>query len=1526
VIASRSAAAREKRRARWQAEEACDFDPPVAAVSAQQGSSAPGPVVQGGGPTGQFLRLVNNNVNSQSNHYAYDLTDPGAFSTITADFDIRTSGGPNPADGMAFMLLPTSAYGAAGVGPGGYFGAEEPNFPGIFAVGVDLYPAGGGVNDVSAHWNGREVRNGRLNPAQVDLDSGAFHRIHTEVQQIGPGSNILLQATNDVNGAASPTVTAVQQYVYGLLPYEDRVQLSARTGGANMDVDLDNINVQYSNPYVPPPTVSLPPGKVMQDFDSLGTTPFITTQYGTTPGPLVVPGGPTGNFIRLANDNVANQRGAIGFDRGGLVGPSPGGLRMQFDFRMGGGGDGADGFGVAFLNTANYGTSGAAPNFSEEPNLTNSFGLGIDIHDNGAGDVSQDSISFHWNGAKVGEADLTGRMDLENGVFNRAQVLLAPTTDGAVATVVITPNVHGPTPGAPVSATVEIPGFNPYEGRLAFTARTGGLNADHDLDNIEAESVDLTTLGVMGHSSGGSVWHFTSDPGFVDDPSGLVGSVSLPGGAPASAQLAVPRSLTADPFYVVVEATDQGSPPAFAGTLMAPYGYVFDANQDGDQDPGEAQFFTTQGLGPDNVVGWAGSAGLVPPSNFQFPADEVGAAGLPFPAGTERVWYGPVSGTAYFSAQVPPVIQGEWVPPTPLEVTGTPEPSVSAEPGLTARVLRTDGVALRDIDTAMSAMNIFTPDGPGHYATSESVLSRLDLGDTAGSFPGYEAILSPHHNDVEGDGEDTAARFTGYLYIPSDNYVRTFAVASDDGYRLKIGETVVLEYPDDRGMPASPEVVTVSFPQAGYWPIEVDYYNGTSASGLEVSSRAGGWWPLEWNPTDFKILGDPSDDLVVLQRPIPSATVGGDGLLGWYHDRSGDDFGPLRGWRNDLTTGTGSPAETEFNFPDNFAYGPWGNLEDNFKVRWVGTINIPTDGNYNFRMDTDDRSAIFIDVDGDGVVDPAPGGNWAWTVTWNNVPLSAGPHKVEFWALEYGGGEWSRLQWQKPGDPGLSNVPADVFTWEVTTGVGANSAGSPLLSGAIAGAETAGDGALVQAVGEARLPGNNAVDNTAEAIQYFQLDPDAGTIQARSRVNITDTSGTGTFGGDDRYPGLEAPGPHGGNGWDNVAFRTRALFYSPGNETYSFAVASDDGFRIDINGRTFGWLNGGRGQSGTNSNYLYVYFPEPGFYKFDLHHYEGGGGAGIELSHKTIGTQSDLNLLVASPDPEVEGYSIDLANRFYTFSTHARLSRYSTDLNGAAFAYVPALGLSIPPDHWALQAQAPPGGGPPQPGLLAEYYDFSATYAWDAAHKVGERAVLTSGDFNFGDNYAYGPWGNLENNFGVRYTGFLDVPVSGTYSFHMDSDDVSWIFIDIDGDGALEAAPGNDNWHVYWDVDLAAGLHAVEFRSREFGGGESSRLSWIMPGDTAWQYIPAQYFVQNAYDGAWLAMMYGSGQIGDMLDDALIQRFPYDPDTEYTLRLITSFFGQTAIAELTTVFVPEPTTCLLLAGGLLLLVRRRRRN
>ena len=66
-----------------------DFDTTSPGVTSTQSGSAPGPVVTTGGPTGDFLRLINDATASQRNQYSYDRTDAGAFSTVTADFDFR---------------------------------------------------------------------------------------------------------------------------------------------------------------------------------------------------------------------------------------------------------------------------------------------------------------------------------------------------------------------------------------------------------------------------------------------------------------------------------------------------------------------------------------------------------------------------------------------------------------------------------------------------------------------------------------------------------------------------------------------------------------------------------------------------------------------------------------------------------------------------------------------------------------------------------------------------------------------------------------------------------------------------------------------------------------------------------------------------------------------------------------------------------------------------------------------------------------------------------------------------------------------------------------------------------------------------------------------------------------------------------------------------------------------------------------------------------------------------------------------
>lgn len=464
-----------------------NFDPPNPAVTNTQSGPplAAAPQPADAGSTGQFLRLVYDGTGWQGNHYSYDRTDPGQWSTITADFDFRCTStiGGAAGDGMGMMLLPTSTYGTTGAGPTGWWGVEEPNQPGTFGVGIDLYHPST-VNDMSIHWDNVERRNVTLNSGQVNLDAALFHHASVSIQQIGNGSNVLLQVTNDVNGANSPTLTVANQYVSGLVPYDSRVHFAARSGGADFSGDLDNVNVQYSNAYVAPPTLAAT--TLAQDFDSLGTTLFRSVQAGSTPGPLVRTSDPnsTGNYLRLVNDK-SSQANRIAFDRA-FDGGVSNSLKSDFDFRMTSATWAADGMSIVFLPTATYGDSGTGASFTaENPNVADALGIGFRLHpeDSGVND-----ISLHWNGSQIQRVTLNPgtQIDLNAGVFHHAEVTARHVAGGSMVAVTLTPDTNG-APGAPVSVfggEVFVAGMTPYDYRAQFAGRTGGRYVDVDLDNI----------------------------------------------------------------------------------------------------------------------------------------------------------------------------------------------------------------------------------------------------------------------------------------------------------------------------------------------------------------------------------------------------------------------------------------------------------------------------------------------------------------------------------------------------------------------------------------------------------------------------------------------------------------------------------------------------------------------------------------------------------------------------------------------------------------------------------------------------------------------------------------------------------------------------------------------------------------------------------------------------------------------------------------------------------------------------------
>ena len=162
------------------------------------------------------------------------------------------------------------------------------------------------------------------------------------------------------------------------------------------------------------------------DFPDVGAIPapsILTTVEGAEPAPLVVDGW-SGQALRLTHDGVNSQNNSVAFNR--LI---PGGwntMEVNLDIRVDGDGAHADGYGFGLLNTSEFGKTTASPTPGwqpEEPNLTNSFGVGFDTFHNdgldplpGVGNDLPNSVSLHYNGQIV-EQLLTSDMQDADGDF-----------------------------------------------------------------------------------------------------------------------------------------------------------------------------------------------------------------------------------------------------------------------------------------------------------------------------------------------------------------------------------------------------------------------------------------------------------------------------------------------------------------------------------------------------------------------------------------------------------------------------------------------------------------------------------------------------------------------------------------------------------------------------------------------------------------------------------------------------------------------------------------------------------------------------------------------------------------------------------------------------------------------------------------------------------------------------------------------------------------------------------------------------
>jgi hypothetical protein len=211
---------------------------------------APGPSYQpAGGNPGGYLQLTDA-VNSQHNWATFDMSDAGTYpqSTFSFDFLLNPTATPS-ADGFSFSYANTANYGGSGGVGTAPFTAEDPAAAGVLGFGFDTWsnqapndnpnvPTGSDYQEISVFYNGalvQRIDDTRLLTTPLVLDDGVWHSVTGSVDFAGGAVSLSVDGQSVFNGVAIP----------GLVPFESRIMLAARTGGENELAGIDNINVQY---------------------------------------------------------------------------------------------------------------------------------------------------------------------------------------------------------------------------------------------------------------------------------------------------------------------------------------------------------------------------------------------------------------------------------------------------------------------------------------------------------------------------------------------------------------------------------------------------------------------------------------------------------------------------------------------------------------------------------------------------------------------------------------------------------------------------------------------------------------------------------------------------------------------------------------------------------------------------------------------------------------------------------------------------------------------------------------------------------------------------------------------------------------------------------------------------------------------------------------------------------------------------------------------------------------------------------
>jgi len=143
-----------------------------------------------------------------------------------------------------------------------------------------------------------------------------------------------------------------------------------------------------------------------------------------------------------------------------------------------------------------------------------------------------------------------------------------------------------------------------------------------------------------------------------------------------------------------------------------------------------------------------------------------------------------------------------------------------------------------------------------------------------------------------------------------------------------------------------------------------------------------------------------------------------------------------------------------------------------------------------------------------------------------------------------------------------------------------------------------------------------------------------------------------------------------------------------------------------------------------------------------------------------------------------------------------------------------------------------------QPGLVGRYYQMPGTLDDFPKLPAGQKPAVERVDkeINFASTLEAFPGTKLVDNFYVNWTGVIRIPKDGTYTFYLESDDGSRLF--LDGKRVVDNGGPHEMTELSGRAELKTGDHEIKV---EFFDGEEEAgciLSWETAGQ-AKAVVPA---------------------------------------------------------------------------------------